>query len=226
MKQALVIVAVAAFALSSRAAPAAADPPDPRTALPPGHPLAIDPDHPQPDTRPHWVRGEIDDPLHLTDHQHALPTHTERYGLPVVMVDLVSLGMGIGATKVGGGGVAMADAALALYVLGGPAVHLFHHNHGGALASLGLRVSMPLAGAFVGSSLSDCDGWCELGDMVLGLGAGAAVASIIDFTLVARTEVIDENTEPWLVHAGSLHANPVVAATDSGSATLGLAGTF
>ncbi|HET6611088.1 MAG TPA: hypothetical protein VFG83_03830 [Kofleriaceae bacterium] len=226
MKQALVIVAVAAFALASLAAPAAADPPDPRSALPAGHPLAIDPHHPQPDTRLHRVRGEVSDPLHLADSEPALPTHTERYGWSVIMVDAAALGMGIGSTRANA--AAMSSAALALFVLGGPAVHIMHDNGGGAIVSLALRVSIPMAGAFVGPALSGCgdDGWCQLGGMVMGLAAGAATASILDATLVARTEVIDENTEPWLVHAGSLHANPVVAATDSGSATLGLAGTF
>lgn len=61
-------------------------------------------------------------------------------------------------------------------------VHAAHRNPGRAFASMGIRLGMPLAGAFLGASLaSDCNrNLCEAGGAGIGVMLGMAGAMAID----------------------------------------------
>lgn len=73
--------------------------------------------------------------------------------------------------------------------LGGPIVHTAHGHWGLGLASLALRVALPVAGAAIGGAAADCtkDEWlCGLGEAVLGYTIGTAAAITIDAAVLAR----------------------------------------
>jgi hypothetical protein len=87
-----------------------------------------------------------------------------------------------------------------LYLLGGPVIHLAHGEAGRAVGSLGLRVALPIAGAFVGGALwwNGQDARCKNGDpdfcsddefnvgALYGLGLGFLGAMVIDTAVLAR----------------------------------------
>jgi hypothetical protein len=66
-------------------------------------------------------------------------------------------------------------------------VHFAHGNTGRGFGSFGLRLGMPLAGAFVGASAaSGCDGFlCEAGGAAIGALVGMAGAIAIDAAVFA-----------------------------------------
>lgn len=159
-------------------------------------------------------------------------TRTETYRGSIAIADAAALGMFIG------GGLGESDvvgtAGILTYVLGSPAVHVAHGNGVGAMASLGLRVALPVGGFAVGLAVGEqrcksdpSPGWfCGLGEAVLGGAIGVVSASAIDIALLARTDVPVEKQDPWMLHAGNVNANPVVASTPEGGLSLGLLGTF
>jgi hypothetical protein len=87
-----------------------------------------------------------------------------------------------------------------LYLLGGPIIHAVHGEPGRAVGSLGLRVALPVAGAFVGGALwwNSQDARCKNGDpdycsddefnvgALYGLGLGFLGAMVIDTAVLAR----------------------------------------
>jgi len=101
---------------------------------------------------------------------------THWYGWETLTVDAVS----VAAMPLAGVGVAG-------YLVGAPIVHAAHDRWGAAAASLGLRVALPIAGAYAGVALANCgnsqrasEDWCGLGEAVLGLGVGMLAAIVID----------------------------------------------
>lgn len=112
------------------------------------------------------------------------------YGWQTLITDGVSLtalvvGASIESRETGGPGGGT-TSLLWLGFLGyeaAPAVvHAAHRNPGRAFASMGIRLGMPLAGAFLGASLaSDCNrNWCEAGGAGVGVLLGMAGAIAID----------------------------------------------
>jgi hypothetical protein len=109
------------------------------------------------------------------------------YGWETLTADGVSLaaflaGVSIssGSSSGNGTGQALAWFGLLGYELAPGVVHFAHRNPGRAFASFGMRLGLPLAGAFIGASLaSGCDAnLCEAGGAGAGIliGMGAAVA--------------------------------------------------
>jgi hypothetical protein len=74
------------------------------------------------------------------------------YGYQTLALDAASVALIYGGANSGGssGGTALAALGVMLWVAGGPAVHGLHHQPGRSLASVGLRLGGPLAGALIG----------------------------------------------------------------------------
>lgn len=111
----------------------------------------------------------------------------------------------------------LAYAGLLGYELAPGIVHFAHRNAGRAFASFGIRLGMPLAGAFLGgAAISGCSGDdCQATGIGLGflLGMGGAIA--LDAALLAY-----ESPEP---RRQAARVMPVVSLA-RGHAWLGLAG--
>ena len=110
-----------------------------------------------------------------------------------------------------------------LYVIGPPLMHVSNGRPRRALASVGMRVGLPLIGLAIGDSIPrDCG---DTGDcmsapstgLLIGLGAGIVVASAVDAIFLADGDA--PATKPktsW---------RPVAHSTRGGFA-LGIAGRF
>lgn len=79
------------------------------------------------------------------------------------------------------------------FVLGGPTIHLVHHEPWRALGSLGLRAGLPVIGGAMGIGVfATCPppegdyGSCGLGELVVGTALGIVAASLIDGGALAR----------------------------------------
>jgi hypothetical protein len=113
------------------------------------------------------------------------------YGWQTLTADGISTLLFItGASLAGRGdetGETLAWASLAGYEFAPGVVHFVHENPGRGFASFGIRLGLPLAGAFVGAAAaSGCSGYeCEAGGAGAGflLGMGGAIA--IDAAVLA-----------------------------------------
>lgn len=151
---------------------------------------------------------------------------TEHYGWQILLTDAAVVGATLATAAADDSGDLSGTIFVGGYLTGAPVVHLAHDNPRGAVYSLGLRLTAPVAGAILGIAMDDCreDEWlCPLGGMALGGAAGMLGASIIDATLVARKEVPAEDAH--LLRLGSVAADPVVSAAGD-RAFVGLAGSF
>lgn len=116
------------------------------------------------------------------------------YGWQTLIVDGASLSsVLLGASlerSSGSGGGALVGAGLLGYEFGPGIVHFVHRNPGRGFASFGVRLGMPLAGAFLGASLfSNCDGYqCE-GD---GAGAGFLLGMVGAIAIDAAVFAYDD----------------------------------
>lgn len=80
-----------------------------------------------------------------------------------------------------------ANAGLAVYALGGPIVHLAHDQGGRALASVALRVGLPLASAWLWGHCSSRDDDCDnAGAVAIGVILGVVSAMVIDATALSH----------------------------------------
>lgn len=121
---------------------------------------------------------------------------TDSYRLQTALCDAAALAMFAMAAKSEDGDAA-GTIGLGLYVAGGPIVHLIHHHNGRAVASLLLRVGLPMVVGAAGAGLAsgscnngdddDC-GFAALGGAVIGAVVGAAAASAIDIGYLSRGE--------------------------------------
>lgn len=103
---------------------------------------------------------------------------------------------------------------LSTYVLGAPILHGVHGRGGSAVASIGLRVGIPIVTGMVGSALLSSSDHEEgaIAGAVLGGLAGMIAASTIDIAVLSKGD-----ERPRVM--------PSVAPT-SGGMTFGLAGAF
>lgn len=129
------------------------------------------------------------------DDEHPLGLAPRRtwYGWQTLVVDgaalsAILLGAAIDGSGRDGGDVAL--LGLLGYELGPGIVHFVHRNPGRGFASFGVRLGMPLTGAFLGASVSsNCDGFrCEEDGAALGFLLGMAGAIAIDAAVFAFDE--------------------------------------
>ncbi len=144
-------------------------------------------------------------------------TTVERYGYQIAIVNAAF----VAATPLHTG------LSPALYLLGGPLVHLAHGQVRMGSYSLGLRISLPLAGFFglraaSGKRCNSIEGpFCSNTAAVVGTAIGLAAAMVLDWTLLARKTT----TQPSLFEVGNVRANPNLGVTRDG-VSLGLSGSF
>ncbi|MES1187367.1 MAG: hypothetical protein ABUL60_26355 [Myxococcales bacterium] len=107
-----------------------------------------------------------------------------------------------------GAGQGLAWFGLLGYELAPGFVHFVHRNPGRGFASFGMRLGLPLAGAFVGASLaSGCDSnLCEAS----GAGAGILIGMGAAIALDAAVFAYDDAKHPLARHVGLM---PLVSVT-------------
>jgi hypothetical protein len=114
------------------------------------------------------------------------------YRLQTALCDVAAITMF--AMQSNSDGDAAGTIGLAMYVAGGPVVHLIHHHNGRAVQSLALRVVLPLIGAAIGSALgkgacsAECDNDSDIAGAAFGVIGGAIAASAIDIGYLSRGE--------------------------------------
>jgi hypothetical protein len=86
----------------------------------------------------------------------------------------------------------MAYGAVGGYLLGGPATHLLHDSPSRGAGSLGLRLGLPIAFGFIGSSLERCSedfDLCGVPGAIVGGVLGIATAVVLDASVLGYDEV-------------------------------------
>jgi len=140
------------------------------------------------------------------------------YSGRIVLADLAALGLVLGAGVTESGGIAW--MGLATYLCAPAVVHMREARPGAALASLGLRALMPVAGATVGYHIEVSDGchseFCGLGGVLMGGLVGGATAVVIDQFFLARPSRAEVATRRWA---------PTAAMSSQGG-SVGLIGTW
>jgi hypothetical protein len=120
------------------------------------------------------------------------------YGWQTLVSDAISVVLLAAAVDSGGdedgvqGG--LAGIGILGYAVGAPLVHAGHGHAGKALGSVSLRIVAPIAGAFVGFGMADCDGYdqesyCGLDAAAEGFLLGALAAVVIDAGVIANEDV-------------------------------------
>lgn len=144
-----------------------------------------------------------------------------RYGWQILIADVAAIAAGA-ATEEGG-------ITVAMYLGGGPIIHLAHGSVGRAMGSLALRAGLPVTGMFLGIAIEEpsCQGefLCGFGGMVIGGAIGVLAASAIDIGILAKKSRRVERPR-GLLQLGSINANPSLAPTPDRGMSLGLSGTF
>jgi len=113
------------------------------------------------------------------------------YGYQILLADAVALGLTAIAAEAGSEAVLVGAAGV--YLLGGPTVHALHRRPLAAVASLGLRIALPIAFAAIGGASVNCrmggvvnDGEsCGSIEPLIGLTVGLVAAVAIDSAAVA-----------------------------------------
>jgi hypothetical protein len=141
----------------------------------------------------------------------AAPTESEWYGWQILLADGATFGMAV-ATKKG---------ELALGWIGtGAAVHGAHKHYGRSVASMGLRVALPIIGASLGASNAQgCTGdLCDVGPALAGGLIGMGAAEIVDLVMATDEHEVAplQSSKTW---------TPVASVRHSG-ATFGIAARF
>jgi hypothetical protein len=113
----------------------------------------------------------------------AAPAPEVWYGWQVLVADAAALGLTVGCFATDS--IDEDDCVIPLvgYIAAGPIVHATHAGAGRALASVGMRLVLPLVGGVIGLSTADCTPnsfLCGLSEMGLGMMAGTAAAVLID----------------------------------------------
>lgn len=158
------------------------------------------------------------------DNTVATPAHTKStttwYGWQIALADLTALGLAVKTET--------SELLLAEYLFGGLVIHAAHGEQRKALASVGLRVGVPVVGFLLGAAQGSCndeeDFDCGLGAMVAGTVIGMGTAAVLDwFWLANKTRRVEGRTA--LLRTHGIEANPTLAVQRDG-ARIGLAGTF
>jgi hypothetical protein len=147
------------------------------------------------------------------------PTTTRvSYRWQMVVADLSGLGVSIAAAKLTDDGDQAVGLAGGTYLFGAPLVHASNGHGWRAIGSLAVRAALPAIGlaiAMQSRTKTGCDNCLDdnppIAEAMLGLGAGALAALVIDYGLIARP-----TQRRWL---------PTAAPANHGG-TVGLSATF
>jgi len=151
------------------------------------------------------------------------PTQLRWYGWQTLMAD------GASASLIAAGlssETSVAFFGLGTYVFSAPIIHGAHDKGWQGVASLGLRVTLPLVGGVAGGAAADCGAgggmFCGLGETVIGGMVGMIGAAIIDSAALAYDRV---PAAPAGDRAGKPTWTPTVA-VDQKRIGVGVQGTF
>ena len=119
-----------------------------------------------------------------------------------------------------------ADACVIPYFVAAPTVHLTHGRPMHALASVGVRLAFPIAGAMVGVQVANCSArsdqfLCGLSEMAVGLLVGTVLASVFDMAILST----ETRERPASTPSRLSFLSPSVSAGPNG-ASFGLRGSF
>jgi len=92
------------------------------------------------------------------------------------------------------GSVALGAIGGLSYLIAPPVIHGVHHHRGRAFLSVIMRIGFPLVGGIIGDSMANChapppgvydedNGFCGLGETLVGIGIGMAAATALDASL-------------------------------------------
>jgi len=176
---------------------------------------------------------------------------SDGYRVEMAVASASSIGLYLAGNAFEREGSVIPDAMMAVgaisYPLAGPVIHARHHRYGRALASLGMRVGLPITFGIIGARSAPCGQdsiGCGLDELGLGMMIGAVLAAVLDTTLlsgpaeasgqdttartdataaIAETELVRCSAGPTATLASTL--TPTVAAS-SNLAFVGLGGRF
>jgi len=164
----------------------------------------------------------------------------------MALASATSIGLFLAGDALESQGTPIPDAMMAAGAIStpmvGPIVHMRHHRYGRALASLGLRVGLPITAGIIGARSAQCGAdsiACGVGELGLGMVIGAVLASALDTTLLSgpagdagrdTTDATAATTEPRPPRPSATTTlastlTPTVAAS-SNLAFVGLGGRF
>jgi hypothetical protein len=147
------------------------------------------------------------------------PVEKHWYGWQVLAADAGGLLATVGCVSISG-----ADACLIPFLIAAPSVHLAHSRPMSALASVGLRVALPIVGAAIAVQAANCseDEWlCGLSEMGVGVMIGTVAASVLDLALLST----ETRERPGVGPSRLSLLSPAVSAGPNG-ASFGLQGRF
>lgn len=168
------------------------------------------------------AEARADAELELDEGDELASAHQRHwYGWQTLISDGASLAALLAGSAIGNdskGNNTLAGLGLVSYEFAPGVVHFAHGNVGRGFASFGLRLGLPLAGAFLGASLaSGCNtNLCEAGGAGVGILAGMGGAIAVDAAVFAY----DDRKHSTARHGGLM---PLVAVTP-GQAWLGIGG--
>jgi len=159
-------------------------------------------------------------PIARPDVAPARETEEHWYGWQVLAADAAGI-LGTAACV----SFSNADACIIPYFIAAPTVHLTHGRPMNALASVGVRLAFPIAGAIVGAGFANCSAQtdqflCGLSEMALGALIGTVAASVFDVAILS-TETRERPAAPPRLS----FLSPSVSAGPNG-ASFGLRGNF
>ena len=106
----------------------------------------------------------------------------EWYGWQILVADGLSTGLMIAGARSEG----LTAVGLGGYFLAGPIIHGAHGDMPQAIADLGLRAGLPVAGLYLGNAL-DTNRDAEIpAGAILGLLGGGVTAMVIDYAALSR----------------------------------------
>jgi hypothetical protein len=146
------------------------------------------------------------------------------YGWQVLAADGALLGLT--AVALAGDAEDLGQLSLLGFFVAGPLVHRAHAGGSRALASLGMRLGLPVVGAIIGVSTATCspDEWlCGVGEAAIGMATGMAVAIAIDS--IWAYEDSTPMPAPTRPPRASWSVTPTVKVSET-SAGIGLAARF
>jgi hypothetical protein len=133
----------------------------------------------------------------------AAPARADSYRLQIAAADTAGDGALIGG--IWGQSTPVVYGGLGIYLLGGPAVHAFHHDWADAAESLGVRAAVPMATGFVAVL------FCKPGRGVfgkfrcvgqggVGIAVGMLAAEAIDIFVISKPD--QAAAQPLMLHFG------------------------
>lgn len=166
------------------------------------------------------------------------------YRAEMAIASASSLGLFLAGDALEREGSAIPDAMMAAgalsYPLVGPVIHVRHHRYGRALASLGMRIGLPITAGIIGARSVHCGQdaiGCGLDELGVGMMVGAVLAAALDTTLLSGPSESSGRDTPDTTAAATdtprRRANATLASTvtptvaaSSNLAFVGLGGRF